>query len=52
MSGKQLGIIIAVTVVLALSLAWVIERQQVRLFTAEFDRWWDSKYEEGEGEKK
>ena len=43
MTTKQLGLYIGVTVVLALTLAWVIERAQVRAFMSEFDVWWERK---------
>lgn len=44
MSNKQLGIFIAGTVVLALVLAWTIERAQVRRFLVEFDQWYDRRF--------
>lgn len=43
MTNKQLVILIAAVTVLALSLAWLIEKQQVQRFVAEFDTWWDAK---------
>ena len=39
MSSKQLILLIAATTVLALTLAWVIERTQIRNFRAELDAW-------------
>lgn len=43
MTTKQLSLYIGITVVLALTLAWVIERAQVRAFMSEFDSWWERK---------
>lgn len=43
MSGKQLAVIIIATTALALTLAWVIERTQVRQFMGEFENWWETK---------
>lgn len=43
MTTKQLGIYIAITVLLALTLAWVIEKAQLRAFMTEFDQWWEGK---------
>lgn len=43
MTTKQLSLYIGVTVVLALTLAWVIERAQVRAFMTDFDAWWERK---------
>jgi hypothetical protein len=40
---KQLALYIGATVALALTLAWVIERAQVRAFMTEFDMWWERK---------
>lgn len=46
MSNKQLLVGIGVTVVLALTLAWVIEQAQVRRFLFEFDKWYDGRFGE------
>lgn len=43
MTSKQLGLYIATTVILALVLAWVIEKAQLRAFMSEFDQWWEGK---------
>jgi hypothetical protein len=43
MSTKQILLIIAVTSALALALAMIIERTQVRNFMAEFEDWWEVK---------
>lgn len=43
MTTKQLAMYIGITVVLALTLAWVIEKAQVRAFMEEFDTWWERK---------
>ena len=43
MSTKQLLIVVALTAVLSLTLAWVIERTQVRAFMTEFDDWWEER---------
>jgi hypothetical protein len=42
-SNRQLIILIGAVTLLALSLAWAIERTQVRTFVAEFDQWWEAK---------
>lgn len=44
MSNKQLFVVIGATVVLALTLAWVIEQAQVRRFLFEFDKWYEEKF--------
>lgn len=44
MTTKQLLVMVAVTASLALVIAWLIERTQVRAFMAEFDQWWEEKY--------
>ena len=44
MTPKQMGIMIGVTVILALVLAWTIEQAQVRRFMLEFDRWYEGKF--------
>lgn len=43
MSTKQLLLMVTVTAALALTLAWVIERTQIRNFMVEFDEWWEVK---------
>lgn len=43
MTPKQLVIIIGVTVVLSLVLAWTIEKAQIRRFMLEFDEWHERK---------
>lgn len=43
MTNRQLAILIAAVTILALSLAWAIERTQVQRFVSEFDQWWDEK---------
>lgn len=47
MSSKQLGLMIGITVVLALVLAWVIEQAQIRRFLIEFDTWYERKFADG-----
>lgn len=44
MSQKQLGIMIGVTVLLSLILAWIIEQAQVRRFMAEFEQWYERRF--------
>lgn len=44
MNNKQLGIYIGITVILALTLAWIIEQAQIRRFLFEFDEWYDGKF--------
>lgn len=44
MSSKQMALIIGATVVLALVLAWTIEKAQVRQFLLEFDQWYEGKF--------
>lgn len=43
MSNRQLLLVIGAVTILSLTLAWIIERTQVRQFVAEFDHWWDAK---------
>lgn len=43
MSNRQLIILIGAVTLLALTLAWTIERTQVRRFALEFDQWWEAK---------
>ena len=43
MTNRQLLILIGVCTVLALTLAWMIERTQVARFVDEFDKWWEEK---------
>lgn len=43
MNNRQLIVLIAAVTVLALTLAWVIERTQVQRFVTEFDQWWEAK---------
>jgi hypothetical protein len=44
MDRKQLAIMIGVTVVLSLVLAWVIEQAQVRRFMTEFETWYEGRF--------
>lgn len=44
MSHKQIAMIISITVVLALVLAWVIEQAQVRRFMTEFETWYEKRF--------
>lgn len=44
MSNKQVGMVIGITVVLALVLAWVIEQAQVRRFMGEFEKWYEGRF--------
>ena len=39
MNNKQLILLIVITTGLALTLAWIIERTQIRNFRAELDAW-------------
>lgn len=43
MTNRQLALLIVLVTVLALTLAWTIERTQVRRFVMEFDQWWEEK---------
>ncbi len=43
MSNRQLILWIGATTLLALALAWMIERTQVERFRAEFDEWWTNR---------
>lgn len=47
MSTKQVVLLIGVTTALALSLAWVVERAQVRAFMFELDQWWTEREDRG-----
>lgn len=40
MNTRQLAIMIAAVTVLSLTLAWVIERAQIRNFMSAFEQWW------------
>lgn len=44
MTHKQLAMMIAITVLLALILAWVIEQAQIRRFLVEFDQWYEKRF--------
>lgn len=44
MNNRQLVIIIAATTLLALALAWTIERAQVRRFMQEFAGWYEKEF--------
>lgn len=46
MTAKQLALIVGVTTVLALALAWFLESSQMKRFVAEFDNWWEEKNRE------
>lgn len=39
MSHRQLAVVVVSVTLLALALAWTIERAQVRRFMMEFERW-------------
>jgi len=43
MTTKQLLLVVCVTSALALALAMIIEKTQVRNFMAEFEQWWEVK---------
>lgn len=43
MSNRQLLLVIMAVTLLSLTLAWVVERTQVRTFIGEFDQWWEAK---------
>jgi hypothetical protein len=42
-TNRQLVTLIVAVTVLSLTLAWIVERTQVRQFVAEFDTWWEAK---------
>jgi hypothetical protein len=39
-SNRQLILVIGAVTILALTLAWIIERTQIQRFREEFDEWW------------
>jgi ABC-type Fe3+ transport system permease subunit len=48
---KQIALIIVGTTILALALAWLIERTQVRAFMREFEEWYGPREVQPEGDE-
>lgn len=47
MSNRQVLLMIVLVTFLSLTLAWVIERAQVRAFMGDFDKWWEARTSDG-----